>query len=818
MADGSDRQASARRIGADEARLLLAIAEAAAPAGAFVSAPGPAMVDAVEHALDRFGAPADRAWRAALHALDVAAVAVSGSRLSALPIEARTAALVRLSQSVATAALVRAVTAPIKLAQVLTSNLPDSLGGRVGIVGLPVIEERARWQERVLDARDMDDGETLECDVVIVGSGAGGGPVARALAADGYAVVILEEGGHFTRKDFRGRAWERGLAMQRQRGLVGNTFIAMPTGSTVGGSTTVNSGTCLRTPADVLRRWRFEDGLTDLDPEAMEPFFAKVEAAIEVSPGSASALGGSARVVARGAEALGWAHGPLTRNASGCDGQGQCVFGCPTDAKRSTNVTYVPAALKAGAMLAHHARVEEVLLAGGRAVGVVARARGGRNGRIRVLAKTVVLAGGSIGTPMMLLRQGLANRSGEVGRNLTVHPASSAWGDFDERIAGWDGIPQSYGIEQFLSEGIRFEGAFVPVDVAASTFHAVGPAWTRFVDRFDHLACFGFMIAETSRGRVSIGPGGDPLLTYRLNDVDRRKILRGHGLLARLFLAAGAREVLTGIRGCDGFRTMRDVERFERDAPDSIAAHQLDLAAFHPLGSCRMGRDPSRSVVGPTHETHDVENLFVVDGSCVNGPLGVNPQVTIMALAERASAFVARRVESTSRPARRSPPPPPADAQVEFTETMRGRCAMLSTGREFDAEFTVRAALADATKITRSLVGEGAVMRLEGTATVGGIALRARCDGTLVMRPLARRGTLVYDLAFTGDDGVDYALHGEKSVSLASALSGMTTLVTEIARASDGTPVARGTLRFELRDALPWLSTWRVRARPSVAR
>ena len=816
MADGADRPVGARRIGAEEARVLLAIAEAATPAGRHVRAPDARTVDAVEAVLERFGPSADRAWLAGLQALDLAALPLAGARLSSLPIGARTGVLARLVQGTATNGLVRAVTAPLKLAQVIVADPPESLGARVGLSALPVLEERPRWRERMLDAREMSDGETLEADVVIVGSGAGGGPVARALASEGYAVVVVEEGGYFSRGDFHGRAWERGLTMQRQRALVGNTFIAMPTGVTVGGSTTVNSGTCLRTPAEVLRRWRFEDGLTGLDPEVMEPFFAKVEAALEVGVPSASVLGGSARVVARGASALGWSHGPLARNAPGCDGQGLCCFGCPTDAKRSTNVSYLPAAMRAGAVLAHHCRVEEVLLAGGRAVGVVARAMGGRGARVRVLAKTVVLSGGSVGTPLMLLRQGLANRSGQVGRNLTVHPASNAWGEFDERIAGWEGIPQSYGVDEFTPEGIRFEGAFVPLDVAAATLSSVGPDWTDFVDRFDHMACFGFMVAETSRGRVALGPDRGALLTYRMNDVDRRKILRGHGLLARLLLAGGAGVVRSGVRGWETFRSVADVERFEREAPSSVAAHQLELAAFHPLGSCRMGADPSRSVVGPTHETHDVPGLFVVDGSCVNGPLGVNPQVTIMALAERASAFVARGVDQATRPSPRRAPPLPRDAQVEFTETMGGRCQMLASGREVAASFTVRAAAGDGGAVLRELLREGAVLKLEGTASIEGMASRAPCEGTLTLRPLRRVGTLVYDLRYAGDDGVEYQLHGEKSVGLASVLSGMTTLVTEIARSADGVPVARGTLRFALGDVLPWLTTWRVRGRASV--
>ncbi|MFO0606914.1 MAG: GMC family oxidoreductase [Polyangiales bacterium] len=820
MADGADRARPTFPLAADDAALALALAEVAAPAGRFVAAPGPRTVDRLEEVLGRFGEEAARAWLTGLRALDLAGVAAAGGRLSSLPPLRRGPALARLAEGAATHGLVRAVTAPVKLAQVLASDLPAELGGRVGLGGLPLHEEMPRWRERLLDARDLPDGETMEVDVVVVGSGAGGSPVARALAAEGNAVLVLEEGGHFGRNDFRGPAWARGLAMQRQWGIVGNTFVALPTGVTVGGSTTVNSGTCLRPPWEVLRRWRFEDGLTELDPAQMEPYFAKVEAMLEVGLPSPASLGGCARVVARGAEALGWSHGPLTRNASGCDGQGLCCFGCPTDAKRSTNVSYLPAAMRAGAVVVHHARVEEVLLAGGRAVGVAARAvgvEGAPKPRLRVLAKAVVLAAGTLGTPQILLRQGLGNSSGEVGRNLTVHPTGAAWARFDERIAGWEGVPQGYGVDQFVGEGLRFEGAFVPLDVAAATAPDVGAAWTDFVERFDHMACYGFMVADRSRGRVSLGPGGRPIVTYRLCDDDRRRILRGYALLARLLLAAGAKAVQTGVRGWSRIASREALARFEREAPGSVPAHRIDLAAFHPLGTCRMGRDPSRSVVSASHESHDVPGLFVVDGSCVNGPLGVNPQVTIMALAERASGFVARRVEAASRTSPHRSAPVPDDAQVEFTETMQGRCELLASGREVEASFTVRAGAADASALRRALLGEGAVLKLEGHLTLPTVAARSPCHGELRIRPLARRGTLVYDLAFEGDDGAAYALHGEKSVSPASALSGMTTLATEVTRASDGAPVARGTLRFALGDVLPWLATWRVRARPSDA-
>ena len=851
MENGSPGEHAA--LTAQDALRIVALAEVATPAGRHVRAPDGALVAEIAAALPHLGPRFAKDYGKLLLALDLAAVPLTGRRFSELDVEARTRALHRLNEPTATHLLVRAATTPIKLAQVLR-GLPAELGASVGVSSLRVVPEPQRWQQQMSDARTLADGETLEVDAVVVGSGAGGAPVALALASRGHAVVILEAGAYFGREDFVGHSWKRGMAMMQQNFTLGNTSILLPTGQTVGGTTTVNSGTCFRTPAEVLRRWRFEDGL-DLDPASMDAYFQRVEAMLGVSHAEPSTLGGVGRVVARGAERLGWEHGPLPRNAPGCDAQGTCCFGCPTDAKRSTNVSYVPAALGAGAMLVHHARVEEVLVAGGRAVGVVARAVGGDGRRIRIHARSVVLSAGTLGTTALLAKQGLCGRSGELGRNLTIHPATHAWGLFDERIEGWRGIPQGYGVDSFLGEGLRMEGAFVPLDVAASSIPEVGEQWTRFVERFDRIANYGFMIAETSRGRVVLGPGGAPQVLYRLNDTDRRRILRGQSLLARLFLAAGAQVVYPGIRGLEPINTEVDALALEHA---SVSASRLELSAYHPLGTCRMGRDPARSVVNAQHEAHELPNLFVVDGSVVSGPLGVNPQITIMALAERAGALLADRLEhenertaqaAAARAARqasqsaykqqleqarddnnfaqtvdaaasrahpelaaRSSTALAARPGVEFAETMSGFCTRLSDGRKLDACFTVCASAPRAADIARLLLSPaGGTFALHGTTTIDELAHQRACAGTLRMRPLRTRGTLIYDLDFQGDDGLAYHLHGEKSVRLSSLLSGMTTLTTELARADDGLPFARGTLTFALTDLLPFLATWRIR-------
>jgi choline dehydrogenase-like flavoprotein len=791
-----------------ERELLLSIAEVATPAGRHLPRPSLETVEKVERLVGSYGPSGLRAYRGLLWALDAAAFAASRRRLTELPTCEREALLERLAGNEATAWFVRAITMPMKMVQVQASDLASKLGTHDGRE-VPPAREPQRWDARIVDGRSISHDETLEVDCVVVGTGAGGPPVAKALAARGHAVVMLEAGEHFTRADFAGKPlelqqklyWNGGIT-----GAVGNSAILVPMGRGVGGSTTINSGTCYRVPEQTMRRWQLDLGLHDLGPGSLDPYFEKVESTLEVERARPETLGGCARVIARGAEALGWRHGPLMRNAPGCDGQGVCVFGCPTDAKRSTNVSYVPQALELGAMLYTGATVTNILVEGGRAVGVVARV-GGTNGHARTLtvrARAVVLAAGTMHTPSLLLRQGLANGSGQVGRHLTLHPASYAWAAFDEPIRGFDEIPQGYGVEEFADQGIQFEGAFVPVSLAAATMGQFGRHWTELVERLDELACFGFMVADTSRGRVVLGPDGRPFMTYVLNDQDVTRMVKAFGLLARIYFAAGARTVYPALQGWGELRDLADVQRLETDGPGRVRAHHIDLSAYHPLGSCRMGASAKTSVIGPTQESWDLPGLFVCDGSAVPGPLGVNPQLTIMALSERAAAFVERRIEGGARPKLEQR----AGSHVEFAETMSGMIALepAEGGGCADTSFTVRAI--GATGLLEALRAGGGTLRLEGELTLAGVASKRQAEGTLVMRPAKRRGTLVYDLFFSDDAGNECTLHGEKHAGLLAGLRGMTTLYTEVRRC--GVLLGTGVLTFAMRDLAPWLASFKL--------
>ena len=228
-----------------------------------------------------------------------------------------------------------------------------------------------------------------------------------------------------------------------------------------------------------------------------------------------------------------------------------------------------------------------------------------------------------------------------LGRNLSIHPASKVMAIFDEDIDMGSAIPQGYAIDQFKGEGIMFEGASTPLDVTAISIPWVGAKYMQFMEAYRQVATFGFMIEDTSRGRVRQGLGGSPLITYDLNAIDTAKMARAIAILCDLYLAAGARRVLPLVTGMEEVRTASDVAKL-RAMP--IRAGDFEVTAFHPLGTCRIGDDPRTSVLAPDHETHAVRALYVCDGSAVPTALGVNPQMTIMAMALRAAEIIDARL------------------------------------------------------------------------------------------------------------------------------------------------------------------------------
>ena len=485
--------------------------------------------------------------------------------------------------------------------------------------------------ERVEPGSRIPGERIVRADVCVIGTGAGGAPVAKELAEGGMRVVMVEEGRRFTTDDFTARPREMTTLLYRDAGqvaTVGNVPIVLPLGCTVGGTTTINSGTCFRTPEPVLERWGAEFGLEELTPEVLDPFFRRVEREINVAQVPPELAGANAHVVKRGADALGWSGDFVWRNARGCVGSGVCAFGCPTSAKQHTGLTYVARAWDAGATTFSECRAERLEIAGGRVRAVEARTAAG--GRLRVECGIVVVACGAIHTPLFLRRQRLGGGSGELGRNLSIHPATAVRALLDEEIDMARGVPQSYFVDEFAGERIMFEGAAGPPDYHAMSLPFVREAHRELMLRWRNTSQFGLMVSDTSRGVVR-ERAGRAEIRYDLNAEDTAAFKRGIELLCELYWAAGATAVLPPI---DGMGVLRDGD-VDAVRARELRPRDLTLMAFHPLGTARADARPEHGVVDADLRLRGAEGVYVADGSVVPSALGVNPQITIMALATR---------------------------------------------------------------------------------------------------------------------------------------------------------------------------------------
>ncbi len=632
-----------------EKRVLTAIAEAAMPPGRFLEGAGAATVNALERWLEGLQPHVIKVLRGAVWAVELSPLPTRRKPFSALPLEARQAVLYQWEQhpSFHVRAVLRAVLTPLKQAHFDRPSMFTRVDCRYELEA--VRDEKPRWLEQVTNGREVEEDLEIECEVVVIGTGAGGAAAAYELASRGRAVLMLEEGDFHRRSSFTGPKTRAYKTMYRDSAVtiaLGNAGIPVFAGRAVGGTTVVNSGTCYRTPDRTLNRWLNELGLpSDFSPQGMDPYFQRVESMLQVAPASPLHVGAIGPLIARGADRLGYKHGLLQRNAPGCDGQGLCCFGCPTGAKRSTDVSYVPEALKLGAQLVTAARVDSIEIVGGRARGVVAtlggEGQGGRRPVLKVKAEAVVVACGTLMTPLLLRRSRACLSSGMLGKNLSIHPASKVLALFDERVDQWKGIPQGYAIEQFAEEGLMFEGGSLPFDIAAVSVPWTGPRFMELIEQYRHMATFGFMIQDESRGEVRQGIGRSPLVIYNLNAKDAAKMQRGVELLCEVFQAAGARRVLPLVAGADEVSSKEDLARLRSR---KLRPGDIEVTAFHPLGTCRIGMSPESSCVGPDHEAHDVEGLYVCDGSAVPTSLGANPQVTIMAMALRAAEIINARL------------------------------------------------------------------------------------------------------------------------------------------------------------------------------
>lgn len=488
---------------------------------------------------------------------------------------------------------------------------------------------------------------TVRADVAIVGAGAGGSAVAAALAESGLTVAVLEEGSHWDPSDFEqdtAFAFKNLYQNRGARALRGNAVIPLPGGRGVGGSTLINSAICFRCPDPVMADWR-ERGVHTVTEERFHPYFDRIWETLGVSVNPVAVQRNNNLIFKQGSDALGLNGAFLARSAPGCVGCGICQYGCPTGGKMSVDRSFLAQAVATGRVGVYaNCRIRRAETVGDKVVAVTGHTIDPETHQpglpVRVEADTFVISGGPIGTPMFLLANGLADNA-VCGRNLVVHPTIGSMARFEQEIRPWTGVTQGYYVDCW-ERGFLLQTYTVTPDQYFLVLQTrMGEATMSVLKDLKHMASAGTLVHdEDSSGRVQHTPAG-PDLSYFLGDGDRRRLIEGMRLVAKVYFAAGALEVFPGVVGLARVKSEADIDRA---LPLDIPANQLMLYASHPMGTCRMGAEPESSVVDPHGRVWGWSNVRVADASIFPTSLGVNPQVTTMAMGLMVGHSIAGKV------------------------------------------------------------------------------------------------------------------------------------------------------------------------------
>ncbi len=489
---------------------------------------------------------------------------------------------------------------------------------------------------------------SLDCDVCVVGSGAGGGTAAAVLADAGLDVVVLEAGDYLDDGDFDGAELDgySRLYLGSAALATADQSVGLFAGACLGGGTVVNFSTSFRTPDEIRTEWAghgVDAAVSDDYTRSLDAVWDRLGVTSDHSRPSRRE-----QVMKRGLEALGWHVDFMPRNVRGCDEAvcGYSPFGCLAGAKQSTTKTWLADAWRRGARILVRTRAERVIVRGGRAEGVEARTRDGH--KVTVRSRAVVVATGAIHTPALLRRSGLENQN--IGRHLRLHPVTGVAGVFQEEIRPWEGVMQAVYSDELADLhggfGMKLESApFHPSVLAMYAPWRGARQHEDLMGQLTHLVPIGLLLRDSSEGEVRVGRDGEPVVHYRLNDFDVDHVRTGLVGGAQVLEAAGATRIFSAHKDWVTYQPGRGRGRQGfLEAADRCGwqAGRCVFTSFHIMGSARMGGSPSHSACNPEGETWEVQGLYVCDGSTFPTASGVNPMITIEAIAHLNASRLAR--------------------------------------------------------------------------------------------------------------------------------------------------------------------------------
>jgi len=517
-------------------------------------------------------------------------------------------------------------------------------------------------KENTLDYSVDNPNKESAFDVVIIGSGAGGGVAAEILSRAGLKVLIVEEGPLKTAQDFKmhEKLAYADLYQENAGRQTSDKGIQILQGRAVGGSTTVNWTSSFRTPEQTLKFWDTEFSAEGLRSDDLLPWFDWVEKRLHIRPWQVKPNRNN-QLLADGLNSLGWKHGIISRNVNGCANLGYCGMGCPINAKQSMLVSTIPEALKNGAQLIHRARAESLVIEKGQVKGVWLSSMD-RYGQVKSLnvskvhAKSVVLSAGAIGSPAVLLRSKSPDPYATLGTRTFLHPVAVSVAKMAEKVDAFSGAPQSVYSDQFLwRDGVSGELGYKievppmhPV-ISSTLMIRHGQAHTELMKNLAYyqtslsLLRDGFN-PQSKGGRVSLDGNGYPLLDYKITDPVWRALRASMLSMTELQFAAGAKKTLALHLDAAQQSNWRSAKKeIEQLSADKL---RWQTMSAHVMGGCGIGKDEKYSVVNSLGEHHQLENLTVIDGSLFPTSLGVNPQLTIYTMAAKFASQLAKKLKA----------------------------------------------------------------------------------------------------------------------------------------------------------------------------
>jgi long-chain-alcohol oxidase len=646
-------------------RALVSICDTFLPAAdGWPSAPELNIPSAIGGALDFNPRSGDRAqllqlldlWDSRLHSL----LAVGRlTRFSTLPAEARTRVLLSWADSALgrRRAAFQALRKAIGFLYVMAPGRnggPSPVWKKFGYPGPPGVQKPSSGRALKVTVPERD--AQLTCDVCVIGSGAGGGTAAAVLAAAGKDVLILEAGNYYDDADFDGSELSGFQRLYLEAGFAATRdhSVGLLAGECLGGGTVINYTTSFRTPDDVREEWA-ATGVPwftgDEYTRSLDAVCARLSVNLDHNRVSARE-----QILERGLRALGWHAAYMPRNVLGCEqGKicGYCGYGCAIGAKQTTTKTWLADAQAAGARILVATRAERIRIESGAIASVEALTKAGRH--ISIRCKSVVVACGAIHTPALLLRSGLRNE--HIGRHLHLHPVSNVCAVFEEEIRPWEGTMQAiYSDEhRFLTEnyGVKYETTALQPVIAMAVLPWRDPRRYRaLLEKLSHTVGIGVLLRDRDGGRVTIDREGHPVSHYTLSNFDRAHLRYGFTGAARILEAAGARLIFSPHAMWCAYEPQGStqgggsLETFTK-AMDAAGwdSGRLALFSFHIMGTARLGSSPRNSATNPEGETWEARNLYVMDGSSFPSASGVNPMISIEAIAHRNASILAARTQ-----------------------------------------------------------------------------------------------------------------------------------------------------------------------------